>query len=254
MMDPVAGALPSPYRLIRFVEIDSTNEEAKRRIESGHGEPALITAVEQTAGRGRRERAWQSPPGNIYATWMQKLGESPLQAARTGFILSLSIAEAVAHTVPHEIKVGVKWPNDVLAEGAKLAGILLEIAHDPGGAPWLISGFGVNVEHAPENTPYPATKVQAFAPKASVHDLLAEIANRYAGWHARYLAKGFAPVREAWLAKAVRLGEEITVNFPDGTQLSGIFETLTEEGVLLLNVEGEIKPVSAGDVYFRRAA
>lgn len=241
------------HRLIRFDNIDSTNEEAKRLVEAGQGEAALIVAAEQTAGRGRRGRQWQSPVGNIYATWLEPLNETLMQAANRGFMLSLSVAEAVDELLDGKANVGVKWPNDVLVDEAKISGILLEIAYDPADAPWLISGFGVNVMHKPTGTPYPATSVASHI-DTTVDDVLQRIAARYTYWGREYAAHGFAPIHAAWLARAVRLGQQINVNLPNGEQLTGVFETLQQDGSLLLTVDGTAREIQAGDIYFNRNA
>lgn len=252
-MADLAAALPQPYKLMAFAEIDSTNEEAKRQVESGTAMPMLITAGRQTAGRGRRDRNWQSPVGNIAATLLQPLLEPLDQAGQHGFMIALAISAAFDE-MSDSAESQLKWPNDVLVEGAKLSGILLEIAYDPAGQPWLISGFGVNVASAPESPHYRTACFKDFVAEAEADTVLLAILEHYFALWDIQSDEGFAPIRDLWLEKAVKLNEEIVARLPNGEVVQGIFRDMTDDGALRLDVNGADRLITAGDIYFPEQA
>ena len=153
--------LPAGYELASFDEIDSTNEEARRRAQRGDRGPLWIWALKQNAGRGRRGRPWESPVGNLMCTLLLAPGVPPAQAARLSFVAALSVRDFVAeHAGTTDVRV--KWPNDVLIDGRKVAGILLESSGESGAGllPWLAVGIGVNLVHAPDGTSFPAAAIE----------------------------------------------------------------------------------------------
>ncbi|MBP6011941.1 MAG: biotin--[acetyl-CoA-carboxylase] ligase [Alphaproteobacteria bacterium] len=247
-MDP---RVPAGYAVASFEEIDSTNEEARRRAMVGERGPVWIWAKRQTAGRGRRGRTWESPDGNLMTTLLIAPGVTAADAARLSFVAALAVHDLVARYV-RLAPVRVKWPNDVLVEGRKVAGILLETAGEEslGVLPWLAIGIGVNLVHAPAETVFPASTIGAHGPAPSPAEALAELAE---AWETRFRVwrvSGFAAIREAWLEVAAGLGQPIEVRLP-GETLSGRFETLMPDGALsLLLPNGSRRAITAGEVFF----
>lgn len=248
-----AVSLPAFFSLICLPLVASTNDEAKTLAQSGAPEGTMVWGLEQTAGRGRRGRGWHSPPGNLYVSVVLRPGKPAPQSALIGFVAAVALAAALADVGLAESRLQLKWPNDVLVDRAKVAGILIETSAAIGQAPdWLVLGMGVNLAHAPENTPYPAlTLREAGLATLTVEALLEALAGCLAEWYGRWLAEGFAPVRAAWLKRAIGLGEPIEVRLERQT-LQGRFAALEEDGALLLELpEGERRRVTVGDVFFR---
>ncbi|HEX6092646.1 MAG TPA: biotin--[acetyl-CoA-carboxylase] ligase, partial [Dongiaceae bacterium] len=222
--------LPPFFSLICLPSVGSTNDEAKRLAEDGAAEGTLVWGLEQTAGRGRRGRGWHSPLGNLYMSAVLRPGKPAAQSALIGFVAAVALADALQDLGLASDRLRLKWPNDVLVDKAKVAGILVETAAVAGEVPaWLVLGMGVNLAHAPENTPYPATTLRAFGlPNLTVEGLLEALAGRLAEWYGRWQAEGFAPVRAAWLKRATGLGEPIEVRL-DQESLQGRFVALEED-------------------------
>lgn len=245
--------MPAGYALAAYDEIDSTNEEAKRRGEAGERTPTWIWAKTQSAGRGRRGRSWTSVPGNLFCTLLIDPETTPQKASELSFVTALAVADTIDGLIG-EARAELKWPNDVLVDGAKICGVLLESG---GGtserAGWLAIGIGINLATHPEGTPYPATHVGAWrdpAPEAGA--ALEILAARFDFWLKRWRAAGFAPVREHWLARARGLGEDLTARLGSRT-LAGKFLDLDGQGALVLQTDtGEVHTISAGEVFFGR--
>lgn len=236
-------------RIETFDALDSTNEEAKRRAASGETGPLWIVAHAQSAGRGRRGRAWTSAKGNLFTTGLFTLDAGPARAAQLSFAAALAVGDLAASAVGGA-GVGLKWPNDVLINGEKLAGILLESgAHAQGGL-WLAVGIGINLAHHPDDAERPATDLSAHGASVTPHEAVETLSHRFDHWRSVWSDKGFAPIREAWLARAWGLGETCTARL-DGETVTGVFADLAEDGSLRLDLkDGRRRLVSAGDVFF----
>ena len=236
-------------RIEVFDALDSTNEEAKRRAQDGEAGPLWIVARAQTAGRGRRGRAWTSAAGNLFTTGLFRLEASPGRAAQLSFAAALAVGDLAASVIPSEL-VRLKWPNDVLVDGRKVAGILLESGAAPGGGLWLAVGIGVNLAHHPEDSERPATDLSVHGGGVSPDEAVKTLADRFEHWRTLWAREGFAPIREAWLSRAWGLGERCTARL-DGETLEGVFADLAEDGSLRLDLnDGRRRLVSAGDVFF----
>jgi BirA family biotin operon repressor/biotin-[acetyl-CoA-carboxylase] ligase len=235
---------PQGYRLIRHGEIDSTNSEARRLAEAGEGGPVWIATDRQTAGRGRRGRTWDSGDGNLAATLLVR---PPADFAQLSFAAALAVADTAVHFAP-SARIAVKWPNDVLAEGRKLAGILLESGQDATGT-WLAIGIGINLAGHPEGTEFPATSLAAFVLPPSPAEALTVLAARFAHWYDAWMDQGFETLRAAWLSRADGLGGPIQARLPHETRL-GVFEGIDASGALLLNEQGIVRAITAGEVFF----
>ena len=247
--------LPPAYRLVALDSVDSTNDEAIRLAERGAEDGTLVWARAQTQGRGRQGRGFVSPPGNLYLSLVLRPECDIAAAAQLSFVAALAVGDGIGSIAPPMLEITYKWPNDVLLNGRKVSGILLESRAGPaGGIDWLVLGVGVNVSSHPKDTAFPATSLHFEGTPAAVAetDLLQAFSRHFLSWANRWLDDGFAPVRQAWLSHAHARGETIQVRLPNET-LSGTFADLDESGVLLLDVPGAgRRRITAGDVYFAK--
>jgi BirA family biotin operon repressor/biotin-[acetyl-CoA-carboxylase] ligase len=248
---PVAAG--AGYRLAVYDRVDSTNTEALRLAREGERGPLWIVALEQTAGRGRRGREWLSQDGNLTASLLMSGSFSPRVAATLGFVAALAVHEACSASAP-ESHLTLKWPNDLLAGGAKLAGILLESEMRDGELA-VVVGIGVNVLDAPVSTDRPATSLRALGHPVAPETVFARLTDAWASHEAAWdEGRGFDAIRRRWLERAEGLGTQVSVRMGDRFE-SGIFETLDAEGCMILRkADGTTQAVSAGDVYFGNAA
>ena len=247
--------MPPFYRLHHLARTGSTNDEAKRLAAEGAADGTVIWADSQSAGRGRRGRAWQSPPGNLYVSIVLRPGLPLAQLGQVGFAAALAVAETVTTLLPTSAVVQCKWPNDVLIDGRKTAGLLLETdSLGDGTAAWLVLGVGINVASHPVDTEFPATSLAAQGATAEVATVLGRFAERFADWYETWRGAGFAPLRAAWLGRAAGLGGAIRVRL-ENRSLDGVFSGLDEDGALLLHGAGQrageaAQRITAGDVFF----
>ncbi|GAA4814390.1 biotin--[acetyl-CoA-carboxylase] ligase [Sphingosinicella ginsenosidimutans] len=219
-------------------ETGSTNDDLAALATAGAPEGLWLRADRQTGGKGRQGRAWQSPPGNLYASTLVRLQPGDPSAATLALVAAMALHEAVQPEAP---AATIKWPNDLLVEGAKLAGILLERQGDA-----VVIGFGVNLAFHPVLADRPATSLKALAGRApSPHFFLTRLAPIFQAWLDRWRAEGLAPVRAAWCAAAHPVGTPIAAG-----DLRGVFDGLEESGALRLRLAGGgTKIIHAGDVF-----
>ncbi len=246
---------PDGYARQVLAEVDSTNAEALRIAGQTAG-PTWILGLRQTAGRGRRGRAWTDPKGNFAGTLLLHPRQSPDQVALRSFVASLALYDAFVAVTGRVDGLSLKWPNDVLLNGGKVAGILLESAGLATGAvSHLAIGIGVNLAHAPGTE---QVETQATAPVSLLSEtgaavdpesFLEALASAYARWETQFLTYGFEPIRTAWLSRAARLGEVITARtMRDET--TGTFETVDSAGNLVLNTAKGRIAIPAADIFF----
>lgn len=245
--------LPPAYRLVTRDSVGSTNEEARRLAREDAEDGTLIWAREQTSGRGRAGHHWTSPRGNLYLSLVLRPECSAQEAAQLSFVAALGVGDAVGSAAPPMVEVLYKWPNDVLFNDRKGAGILLEseLTSD-GGLAWLVLGCGINVASHPEESASPATSLRFEGAPAELSevDLLEAFGRHFLAWTNRWLEDGFAPIRKQWLSHAKGLGEIIDVRLPRET-LSGRFADLDDSGALVLELpDGSSRRIAAGEVYF----
>lgn len=238
---------PAGTARVVLAEADSTMAEAARRAPAG---PCWILALRQTAGRGRRGRVWVDPPGNFAATLSLPLRCPAPEAALRSFTAALALYEALAGLGAGPLSL--KWPNDVLLGGGKLAGILLE-SHGVGpDVRRLAIGIGVNLAEAPPGEPGalpPVSLKGATGLEIGPEAFLDRLAPAFAGWEARLQAEGFAPIRAEWLARAARLGQRVTARTARES-VEGCFETLDDSGALVLATAAGRRTIPAGEVFF----
>ncbi len=230
-------------------EIGSTSDEARHQAQMGHQGNLWITAREQTNGRGRRGRAWVSKPGNLYATLLIRPRLTAADAGRLSFLAAVALHHALAPLIPAPAQVTLKWPNDVLVDGAKIAGILLESQSGPEGlVDWLSIGIGVNLAHAPQGVETTAIALADFGVQVEPMELLAPLARHMDSLLVQFSTQGFAPIHAAWLKRAAGLGKPIRVRLSDRT-LEGRFQALDPDGALVLDQDGVATRIAAGEVF-----
>ncbi|HWV13589.1 MAG TPA: biotin--[acetyl-CoA-carboxylase] ligase [Sphingobium sp.] len=229
---------------MRFVEeTGSTNADMLALAEQGVAEGTWLRAGRQAGGRGRMGRTWESPVGNLYCSTLVRLraGDPPAH------LLALVAANAV-HALVAPLCDGqarIKWPNDVLVDGAKIAGILLERAGDA-----IVIGIGINVTGHPAGLERPVTSLTAQgAADAEAGALLERLAELFGHWLAVWRAQGLEPVRAHWLLNAHPTGTAMRVLQPDGESIEGSFDTLDQQGMLILRLaNGDTRAIHAGDI------
>lgn len=257
------GARAADYRLAAYDTIGSTNAEAMARAHAGDPGRLWVVASEQTAGKGRRGRAWDTERGNLAASLLCVFEPAPEAPATLGFVAGLALIDALQATAAtlrtapegeHGRRLALKWPNDLLLDGAKLAGILLEGVAIAPGRQAVVVGIGVNVVRAPAGTPYAATSLAEAGVTVTAEALFSALAEAWVG-HAETWreGRGFPAIRDAWLSRAAGLGAPIGVDI-DGTVRRGTFETIDEGGRLVVRGgDGTMDTITAGDVHFGAA-
>ena len=235
-------------------QIDSTNAEARRRAEAGEVGPLWIAARHQTAGRGRRGRAWDGHTGNLFSTLLTTTRKPPAEAAQVTFIAALAVADLLDRYAPPSL-VTIKWPNDVMLAGQKASGVLVESGAHGNGGLWLAVGIGVNLAEAPEGTERPATALahhlsadHAAAP--GIETAARDLAEAFAVWTDRWETLGFQPVLDAWAARTPGLDGPAVARLGHET-VEGRAEGVAADGALRLRLaDGTLRLISAGDVFF----
>jgi BirA family transcriptional regulator, biotin operon repressor / biotin---[acetyl-CoA-carboxylase] ligase len=246
-LDPTAHE--AGVELIALDEVDSTNTQALRYGETGMRGPLWVTAQIQTAGRGRRGRVWISEPGNLYASLLLADPAPLAHVTQCSFVAAVAVREAVCDAAPGLAdRLSLKWPNDVLCDGRKLAGVLIE---GEGANPLMVAiGIGINCRHHPSDAVYPATNLGAegadVTAAAVFTALTRRMAQRLALWNA---GTRFADIRAAWLAHGPRPGAALRVRLAEG-DVTGSFDTIDEHGSLvLIEAGGARRRITAGDVF-----
>jgi BirA family transcriptional regulator, biotin operon repressor / biotin---[acetyl-CoA-carboxylase] ligase len=246
-LEPRATA--AGVRLVAHEVLGSTNAEALNLARRGERGPLWVTADRQSAGRGRRGRAWVSEPGNLYASLLLSAPAPAGHRPEMSFVAALAVHDAIAAIAAHvEPLLAIKWPNDLLLAGKKFAGILLE--GEGGATDALVVGIGVNCANHPGDTEYPATDLAAAGAPVSPARLFAALSltmlQRIAQWNA---GAGFSAIRADWLARAAGIGEAVRVRLADH-EIVGRFEGLDAAGGLVVCLpDGAATTIAAGDVF-----
>lgn len=244
--------LPRGYRLETLETIDSTNLEAMRRLAQGDKGPLWLRAIAQTGGRGRNGRGWTSPPGNLYASLLIPLAAPPAHASELALVTGVAVHRVIAQLLPHEAATGrlhLKWPNDLLLDAAKLAGILIETSITSGEAGFTaVIGIGVNVATHPPDVGQPATNLKVHGIEIEPSELLKRIAGALDLALRVWVKQGFTAFSEEWLERAHRIGVEVGAQTHAG-RISGTFTGLAEDGALMVkSADGTDHRVTFGDV------
>ena len=237
--------------IVALDEVDSTNAEARRRAEAGEAGPLWITARRQTAGRGRRGRAWETGEGNLAATYLFATDRPAIWAAQVSFVAALAVADLAAAYVTGAA-ITLKWPNDLMLAGVKAAGILVESGTGAGPRLWVAVGIGVNLASAPQVSERAATTFAAHmrVPPPLPMEALSTLSEALERWRGVWERSGFPLIAEAWAGRAHGIGERCLAHLPTET-LEGIAEGLDGDGALRLRLaDGRVRRITAGDVFF----
>jgi BirA family biotin operon repressor/biotin-[acetyl-CoA-carboxylase] ligase len=257
-------ATSAGYRLVAFDQVGSTNTEAVAHARGGDRGSIWFVTTEQTAGKGRRQRAWIAPRGNLASSVLEVIDVAPATAATLGFAAGLSIASALRQVSieanmrragSDPLKFLLKWPNDVLVEKQKLVGISLEAEAIAGNRLAIVVGIGTNVVAAPEGTPTPAVSLAALGVHVSAEELFSALSDTWVEFRGIWdNGRGFGEIRRLWLERAAGLGEPVAIQTGNAT-VKGTFDTIDEAGCLIVRtVDGKHLPIAAGEVYFGSAA
>ncbi len=248
--------LPAVYNLIYFETVGSTMTEARKLADQGEDaapDGTLIWAREQTEGRGRRGNTWTSPKGNFYSSLIVRPDVPASRAAELSFVTGCAVFDTVGEVCDPGYECRLKWPNDILLNDGKVGGLLLETKAEAGKpVEYVIIGLGVNLKSHPKDTPYPTTDFVDQGQAIPDTVFLEAYARHFMEWASKWVNDGFAPIRAQWKWRAAGIGKEITVRLSDQT-LQGVFEDIAEDGSLMLNQDGNIRKIAAGDVYFTPA-
>lgn len=253
------------YRLNGYDTIGSTSTEAARAAQLGDAGDVWFCALKQTEGRGRRGRVWETASGNLAASLLVVPECDPAISATLGFVAGVAMNRALRQVVPGAVvkqgidgadgqggaRIALKWPNDVLADGAKLSGILLEAQKRPDGGMTIVIGMGVNIVAAPEGLPYPATSLRALGYDISAETVFAALSDAWVDtveiWNS---GRGIPDVLSLWREAAAGIGAEVAVQ-RDGEVVRGVFETIDEAGRLIVRANDNRRiAITAGDVHF----
>jgi BirA family transcriptional regulator, biotin operon repressor / biotin---[acetyl-CoA-carboxylase] ligase len=248
--------LPPGYRLLRLEAVDSTNAEARRRAKAGEPGPLWIWSARQSQGRGRGGREWVSLHGNLFASLLIGVNCSIRVASQLALVAGVVTYDTIAKLIAYEgrSELLLKWPNDVLLAGEKLAGMLLENVGSPiENRSVIVIGTGINLADHPENMPQPAISLGAYGMTITPADALEVLAATTHEWLTRWNeGTGFPSVRRAWLDRAGPTGRPLRVMI-NGDETEGVYAGLDADGALrLLTPDGFEHRIAAGDVFFLR--
>jgi BirA family biotin operon repressor/biotin-[acetyl-CoA-carboxylase] ligase len=244
--------MPPGFDLLALGSVGSTNDEAKRLvIEDNAGEGTVIWARAQTAGRGRERRTWDSPAGNMYCSIILRPEIAAARAGQIAFLAGLALMDGVADRLGSARRLTLKWPNDLLADGKKVGGILLE-----GGGrrqellDWLICGCGLNLVNYPSGTDYPATSIaETFGVSIEPGEMVGILCACFKTWLDEWRSGGFAPLRAAWLERARGLGGPVSVRL-GAERLDGTLAGIDDDGALMIEGASGRRRITAGDLFF----
>lgn len=250
---PASGAGPAapsapPWRLRRYETLPSTSELCVRLAAAGEPEGLAVLALRQTSGRGTRGRGWVSPPGALALSVLLRPRGRMTDTGQWALLAAVACAEALARHAPSpEIGAAIrlKWPNDLLMDGRKLGGILVDAASgEDGGLGWLVIGFGANLGAPPE---LDGRQTAGLGGSAAPDEAAASLLERLDHWRRVRLLEGFAPVRRAWLDRAHPPGTHLRLRV-GGQELGGAFAGLSDDGALLLQANGRVHAFHTGEV------
>lgn len=250
------------YGLIVHETIGSTSTDAMDRLRSGEAGPFWVVARHQSQGRGRRGSPWQTRPGNLFSSLALTIDADPATVATLGFVAGLAMVRAldtarsrIAADAGRGTTFQLKWPNDVLVDGAKLVGILVETESLDMGRRAVVLGIGVNVAHAPEGLANPAASLAGLGLHVGAKDVFRALSAEWVGAFSTWnVGRGFAEIRCDWLDRATGIGGPVSVRSAGGV-ITGSFRTIDEHGQLVIEMrDGTRRAISAGDVHFGEAA
>lgn len=233
-------SLAASWRLQIFESLPSTSDHCRDLAVQGEPEGTAVLAKHQTAGRGSRGNTWEQAHGNLYLSVLLRPAGKIRDVGHYALLAGVAVADALATP-----GISLKWPNDIMLNGAKLGGILIDIAHGADGIDWLVIGMGVNLATAPEGTGRPVTALDGKHPP---HAVAVRILDRLSHWNVERVRLGWTAIREAWLSHALPVGTAMTLRH--GTDIiAGQFAGLADDAGLRLNVQGTIHAFSTGEIW-----
>lgn len=254
-MEAVSKNLLDDYHLLSYDVLDSTNEEAKRLAGGGASHGAVIWAKRQTAGKGRMGRDWISPEGNLYVSILLNPPCGLPECSQLSFVAAVAAVDTLQPIIPDSGEIECKWPNDVLFNGRKLGGILLEsfTTLDESGKnrQWIAVGIGINIDSSPENVRFPATCLRASGVEIiSAKIVLSRFIYNFIHAYDEWTMEGFEAIRERWVESAYKLGFPVEVQMGNQT-CTGTMQGIDQYGRLLVQEQnGSVKTISAGEVVY----
>ena len=244
-------SLEAPSLLI-FDELDSTNAEAKRMINNGFAEQGdIIFANKQQKGQGRLGREWYSPAGNFYLSFILQPDFKIEQAAQLSFVSALATLATIGKYLPANLQKQLccKWPNDILLEGQKLSGILLESQFNLDHDFWLVIGLGINLQTYPKNSQNIATSLSEYGIDVAANNLIYEFLVEFNKYYDLWLTKKFKEIRKIWLENAFGIDKEIQIK-PENDIINGFFRDIDQEGNLVMEIDNKLKKINSGEIFF----
>jgi BirA family transcriptional regulator, biotin operon repressor / biotin---[acetyl-CoA-carboxylase] ligase len=239
-------SLPKGTTLHSYECLDSTNSEALRLIASDDaGEGTVVVADRQTAGRGRRDAVWESPTGNLYLSIVTKVPSQHI-AGQIAYVASLAAYDVVVAYAGTSAEISCKWPNDLLLNGKKLSGILIEALND-----FSVVGIGINLSTSPSALADKAISLADIGLSVGRSDMVSGLIHSFDHWVRTWRTSGFLAIRGRWLDVAHGIGDPIIARFPDGCEEQGIFQGIDGAGALVLEgVDGRVRTIAAAEIFF----
>lgn len=228
------------YNIKTFAQIDSTMDKAAQELDDTAVEGLVIHAMSQEQGRGRQGKHWHAPMGNLYLSIVLSPAIEKKDCGQLAFVCACALVEAVTSLCDKDIDIRVKWPNDVLVDGKKIAGILIESKGDA-----YIAGIGLNILAPPEGAIGLKDITDKRVPINPVRDFLLDVLDAY---YTRWLKEGFEVIQKTWMEKAAFLDEEIAIKLSEKEE-TGIFKGIDKNGCLLLEQNGDIQTFYSGEIY-----
>ena len=239
-----------PFHIHQRGTVASTNDDLKALATEGAPAFTVVSATEQTEGRGRRGRSWKSPPGNLYVSLLVRPPRPASKASQLSLVAALALGDALAEYVPSS-RIHNKWPNDVQVDGRKIAGLLLESSGGgQGNVEWVVIGCGVNIAVHPNLDEYDTISLDSVTDeKTSIEEFLTFLLEHFEARYDVWINRGIDPIRKAWVKRAANIGREIVVRLPQ-TEIRGVFEGLDASGALILTrSDGRREFVTAGEIF-----
>lgn len=240
----------------------STSTEAVRLAAEGCPHLTLVCAGEQTGGRGRRERVWYSPRGNLYWSVVLRPGKDWPSQVTIGHVAAVAVGRTIVKYAGDETRIQYRWPNDILLDGLKVSGVLIDVSSDEESAKgddaanryhfdWLVIGVGVNLAHYPEQAIYPATSLRnSLRRDISLEEFVVQFSNTFLSYLNGWVKEGFGPARAEFMERAKGLNEVISVRL-DRQEITGRFLGIDLDAQLVLEVDGAVRRLDTGEIFFR---
>jgi BirA family biotin operon repressor/biotin-[acetyl-CoA-carboxylase] ligase len=241
------AALPPGWRLRVEAELPSTSDLLRRLAAAGEPDGLAVLARRQTAGRGREGRSWHSEEGNLHVSLLLRPDAPAAEAPRWALLGGVALAEALSAFLPDRDSIRLKWPNDLLLGGAKLAGMLCEGSARDGRIEWIVLGLGANLARAPDLADRPTTCLAAHAPPPDPEAAAVALVGAVERWRRRMAEQGIGPLLDAWQRRGPRQGAELTLRSGAG-ETTGLYRGLDGDGALLIETDGRTRRFATGEL------